>query len=239
MYRGRKIKQTFIVFFFLFIFIFFFSHPKQTNKQLEMNHLVFSAREIYEEGASAEGKIALDFYLHHLLQNTCSGNKETYERVLDWMAVMVQDVQHQHRECLLIEGPSGCGKMTSIYYFCRLFRMPYLQTRCAMGEIEENAQKSIVVAEGRLPNNPSQLTQLLGGVNTHMNLILKTNCPYSPLYELNNRFLLIHARMPYEKNRKNYFERLHAMMMGGLQNNKPGFKALCLMLLQREVSKKE
>lgn len=64
-------------------------------------------------------------FLNHILEVICSGNKELYNWVVDWMADGIQDPENPKGTAIVMKGEEGTGKGTLADTYGRLFGAHY------------------------------------------------------------------------------------------------------------------
>lgn len=84
----------------------------------------------------------------HIRDVVCSGNKDHYEWVLDWMADMYQDPANPKGCALVMKGPEGCGKGTLMEAMGRTIGRHYkhlTQERHLTGNFNAHMQDALLV----------------------------------------------------------------------------------------------
>ena len=191
-------------------------------------------------------------YLGHLLENICSGNKEYFEYVINWMARCVQHPDSQGEVAIVLRGKKGVGKGKTVRWFGNLFGRHFLQIANAkhmVGSFNAHLRDTVVLFADEAfwagdKQHESVLKMLITeetlaieakGVDVvsslnYVHLIMSSNNEWVvPASGDERRFFVLDVGDDKIQN-FDYFAAIDAQMANG------GLEALLHLLLSRDIS---
>lgn len=192
-----------------------------------------------------------DLIYQHILNIVCSGNREHYEWLLDWIADCIQDPANPKGCAVVMRGPEGAGKGTLGQMFARIFGIHYkhvVHERHLTGNFNSHLANAVVVfADEVLYGGQKKIAGAIKSLVTEKQLTIERkgldadsyqNCChlliasnedwFIPAGPQSRRWFVLDVSGAVASNKK-YFDALHAEIQG------PGLQAFLRDMLDRRI----